>query len=185
MGLFVLGPVTPPLGTGSVLINPLLASNARTLLTNGGFGGTVLSNVSALSYAYYQPSGAWSSTEAPFLRFNVDFSGSTSYQGSLVYIPSANGPVTQDSWQNTGNIVLGSSQWVYSGANWPAPNAQPGTTPKSWSQILADYPAIRMHPLFSQIGIRVGEPGPTGLTANLDNFSITISATTKTYDFGN
>jgi hypothetical protein len=76
--------------------------------------------------------------------------------------------------------------WIYSGANWPAPNAAtPGTTALPLSQILTDYPSIRMHPLFPQIGLRVGEPGPAGLTANLDNFSITIGGNTKTYDFGN
>lgn len=184
LGTFVSGPLTPPLGTGSALVNPLLAANGRTLLTNSSFGGTLLSNISAMSYSYYQPSGAWSATEAPFVRFNVDFNGSPAYQGSLVYVPANNGVVTQDVWQ-TANMASPASQWVYSGANWPAPNAQPGTTPKTWAQILADYPSVRMHPLFPQIGMRVGEPGPVGLTANLDNFSMTVSGATKTFNFGN
>jgi hypothetical protein len=190
LGSFVAGPGTPPLGAGSALVNPLASASGRTLLTNGGFGGTVLASTTALSYSYYQPSGAWSSSEAPFLRFNVDFAGSVSYQGSLVYVPSANGAVTQDSWQNTGNITAAGSLWSYSGAFWPAgvttvANTIAGTTSRTWASILADYPTIRMHPLFPQIGVRVGEPGPTGLTANLDNFSITVNAVTKTYDFGN
>ncbi len=184
LGTFVVGPATPPLGTGSALVNPLLGPTGRTLLTNSSFGGTLLSNISAMSYSYFQPAGAWSASEAPFLRFNVDFAGSPAYQGSLVYVPSTNGAVTQGLWQ-TANTVSGGALWLYSGASWPAPNAQPGTTPNTWAQILADYPSIRMHPLFPQVGVRVGEPGPVGLTANLDNFSVTISGITKAFDFGN
>jgi predicted ribosomally synthesized peptide with SipW-like signal peptide len=185
LGTFAVGPSTPPLGTGSALVNPLAGATGRTLFTNSGFGGTQLSAVSALSYSAFTPSGAWSANEAPFLRFNVDFSGSPSYQGSLVYVPSVNGPVTQNAWQ-TYNLMSPGAMWIYSGANWPAPNAAtPGTTALPLSQILTDYPSIRMHPLFPQIGLRVGEPGPAGLTANLDNFSITIGGNTKTYDFGN
>ncbi len=81
------------------------------------------------------------------------------------------------------------AKWEYSGAFWPVGGSElgttPGTTAKTWTSILADYPLIRMHPSFPQIGMRVGEPGPAGLTANLDDFSITISAVTKTFDFGN
>ncbi|MFZ2693840.1 MAG: SipW-dependent-type signal peptide-containing protein, partial [Minisyncoccia bacterium] len=90
LGGFVVGPAVPPLGTGSALVNPLAGPTGRTLLTNGGFGGTLLSTITNLSYGYYQPSGAWSVSEAPFLRFNVDFAGSPAYQNSLVYVPSAN-----------------------------------------------------------------------------------------------
>lgn len=188
LGGFVVGPVTPPLGTGSAVANPLASASGRTLLTNGGFGGTLLSNISALSYSYYQPSGAWSANEAPFVRFNVDFAGSPSYQKSLVYVPIANGPVTQNSWQ-TANMATAGALWVYSGAFWPAGVSELGTTPgataKTWASILADYPSVRMHPLFPQIGMRVGEPGPIGLTANLDKFSITISGNTQTFNFEN
>ncbi len=79
LGGFVGGPGTPPLGTGSAVVNPLATAGDRTLLANSQFGGTLLSSISALSFSYYQPvPGTWSSSESPFLRFNVDFNNSAS-----------------------------------------------------------------------------------------------------------
>jgi hypothetical protein len=197
LGGFVVGPSTPPLGTGSAHVNPLANSTGRTVLANSQFGGTVLATISALSYSAYQPSGAWSATEAPFVRFNVDFTGSAAYQKSLVYVPSANGAVTQNTWQTQDMVNGGNALWCWSGmtgcggsgASWPAQTgvafSNPSAPLQKWSDIIAAYPGIKMHSLFPFVGMRVGEPGPTGLTANLDNFSITISGVTKTYDFGN
>ena len=37
----------------------------------------------------------------------------------------------------------------------------------------------------SWLGVRVGEPGPTGYIGNVDFFSVTIGGVTKTFDFGN
>ena len=193
LGGFVAGPTTPFYGSGSAVANPLAGATSRTVLANSQFGGTPLASITQWSFGEYTPSGAWSATEAPFMRFNVDFAGSPAYQNSLVYVPSVNGSVVQNSWQQWDLISGGTAKWSYSGANWPAATAgpdfggpvTPGTTARTWNAILADYPSIRMHPSFPFVGMRVGEPGPTGLTANLDFFTINTGSGTKIFNFGN
>jgi predicted ribosomally synthesized peptide with SipW-like signal peptide len=190
IGSFVSGPSTPPLGTGSAQATAT-TSGSRVLLANSSFAGTPLSNISALSFSDYSNSGAWSATEVPFFRFDVDFTGSTvAYSGSLVYEPNDNTPaVTQNTWQSWNMISGGNAKWEYSRSFWPAgvttvANTIPGTTARTWSSILADYPSIKMWST-GQLGMRVGEPGPVGFTANLDNFQINTGSGLKTYDFGN
>jgi predicted ribosomally synthesized peptide with SipW-like signal peptide len=184
LGSFVVGPGSPPHGANSAQMTAT-SSTSRTLLTNSSYGGTKLGSTTQLAYTEWSQSGGTAGpNEAPFFRFNVDFNFLPGYQNSLVYVPSLNGAIVKDTWQ-TWNMMLPGSLWLYSGANWPAPNAQPGTTPKTWAQILADYPNIRMHPLFPQLGIRVGEPGPAGYTGNVDSFTIATGGPATTYDFGN
>ncbi len=48
----------------------------------------------------------------------------------------------------------------------------PGTTPKTWVQILAEYP-----------GVRVGEPYPDGYTENIDAFKFATATSATTFDF--
>lgn len=188
LGAFTTGPSGQPLGTGSAKFVPLADGTSRTVLATSQYGGTLLSKITALSFYEYTPSGAWSLTEAPFFRFNVDFTGSGLYQKSLVFVPAS---VTQDVWQNVDMINGGSAMWLYSGAFWPVGIGElgttPGTTPKSWSTILTTYPGISMSSTFRFMGVRAGEPGPTGFTANVDKFVMGVTTgsntDTKTYDF--
>jgi hypothetical protein len=90
-------------------------------------------------------------------------------------VPANNGAVPQDTWNYNDALQSGNAKWVYSGATWPAPNAAtPGTTPLTWTKILTDYPNARILPVGGWVGVRVGEPGPTNYTADVD---------TVTYDF--
>jgi len=184
LGSFVAGPSTPPNGGGSIEFTLGAGPQDRKNIATFQFSGMALSSISQMSMGVYSHGGTGGAgpNESPFLAFNVDFTGSSgAFQSRLVYVPSTNGSVPQDSW-NTHNLISGgAAKWVYSGANWPAPNAQPGTTFKTWAQILADYPSARLLPVGGWLGIRVGEPGPSVYIGNVDFFSLNSTV----YDFGN
>jgi predicted ribosomally synthesized peptide with SipW-like signal peptide len=189
LGTFVVGPGTPPLGTGSASTT-LASSTSRVFLQNNSYGNIPLSTLTQLAFTEFSQSGVGGPNEAPFVRFNVDFTtGSTTFQGSLVYVPSANGSIVKDTWQSW-NMITPGSLWNYSRPFWPAgittvANTVPGTTNRTWASILADYPNIRTWATGPQIGIRFGEPGPAGYSGNADSFTIATSGPATTYDFGN
>ena len=181
LATFVSGPGTPPAGSGSVQFTAA-SSLYRGNIATYQFASTSLASITALRFSAYSHSGSGASaTESPYLAFNVDFTGSNTWQKRLVYVPSVNGAVPQDTW-NTFDTI-GSSLWEYSGATWPAPNAQPGTTPKTWSQILTDYPNAGILKSDGWLGVRVGEPGPANYTGNVDNVVVGTAASTKIFDF--
>lgn len=185
LGSFVTGPATTPAGTGSVQIS--VTGTQRRNLATYQFSATPLTSITDLRYSTYNPllgNGAGvGSTRSGYLQFNVDFNGSDTWQSRLVYLPSDNGAVVQDTWQEWNAINSGNALWRYSGATWPAPNAIPGTTPKTWSQILADYPGVKVRTTDAFMGIRVGEPYADGYTENIDKFVFSTASTSTVFDF--
>lgn len=191
LGSFVAGPATPAFGAGSIQFTLGANPNDRKNIATYQFAGTTLSSITVMSFGTYSHSGVGGTGEAPFLNFNVDFNGSNTWQKRLVFVPSANGTVTKDVWQTWDAYNAGNALWSYSGATWPTASAGPdngvvgipGTTAKKWSTIVADYPGVRVLSTDSWLGIRVGEPGPTGYIGNVDFFSIATGGSTTTYDF--
>lgn len=186
LGNFVVGPGGVLNGTGSIEFTLAASPLDRKNIATFQFSGIPLSSISAMSFGVYSYGGTGGAgvSESPYLNFNVDFTGSSgSFQKRLVYVPSGNGPVLQNTWNDNDAIQGGSAKWVYSGATWPAPNSQSGATFKTWTQILTDYPDARLLPVGGWLGIRVGEPGPTGYVANVDYFSITVNGAQTTFDF--
>lgn len=190
LGSFVIGPVTPPLGTDSVQIT--VTGTQRRNLATYQFSGTPLADITELKFSTYNPSAGngGSVNRSGYLNFNVDFNGSDTWQSRLVYVPSQNGTVVQDNWQEWDTINGGSAEWSYSGATWPStlvgPDAslvEPGTTLRSWSDILADYPGVRVRVTDSWLGVRVGEPYADGYTENIDKFVFGTAVGVKTFDF--
>lgn len=194
LGSFVSGPGTPPLGSNSAQMT-VTGSQRRNLATYQ-FSNVPLSTISAMSFSTLAQSagdGSPGTGRDAYLNFNVDFNGSDTFQNRLVFVPKQNGSVVADTWQNWDAIQGGAAKWSFSGSVWPTPTAgphigqvgTPGTTLKTWADILADYPGIKTRTTDSWLGMRVGEPYANGFTGNVDKFSITIGATTKTFDFGN
>jgi hypothetical protein len=190
LGSFVVGPGTPPLGTDSVQIS--VTGTQRRNLATYQFSGTSLAAITELKFSTYNPSAGngGSISRSGYLNFNVDFNGSDTWQRRLVYVPSQNGTVVQDTWQEWDAIDGGDAMWSYSGVTWPVtavgPDAtlvEPGTTLRSWSDILTDYPGIRIRITDSWLGIRVGEPYADGYTENIDKFVFGTAAGVKTFDF--
>lgn len=182
LGSFVVGPGTAPAGTDSVQIS--VSGTQRRNLATYRFSGTVLSDITTLAFSTYNPSAGnpGSVNRSGYLHFNVDLNGTDTWQRRLVFVPSLNGTIVQDSWQEWDAIQGGNAKWLYSGATWPV-TGQPGTTPKTWSQILSDYPGARMRVNDSFLGIRVGEPYADGYTENIDAFKFGTAAGVTTFDF--
>lgn len=138
-------------------------ANPRYNIATTKYGNMNLADIGSMNYRIYDASG---SSEVPFLHFNVDFNDTNVWQSRLVQVPTG---IVEDVW-TTVDALAGT--WTYSGANWPAGlinPSQPGTTPKTWAQILADYPNAEM--LGSPaafFGIRVGHPGPNGEESYVD-----------------
>ncbi|HEY0545790.1 MAG TPA: cohesin domain-containing protein [Pyrinomonadaceae bacterium] len=187
LGSFVLGPGTAPLGTGSAQIS--VSGTQRRNLATFQFAGTPLASISVLKFSTYNPSAGngGSPNRSAYLNFNVDFTGSsTSFQRRLVYVPVSNGTVIQNQWQEWDAINGGAAKYSYSGATWPAGiggGGESGTTLKTWSQLLSQYPNARILPSDPFLGLRVGEPYPDGYTENIDAFKFGTAAGTKQFNF--
>jgi hypothetical protein len=181
LGTFVAGPATPPLGSGSAQIS-VIGTQRRNLATYR-FSGTPLADITELRFSTYNPSAGnpGSSNRSAYLQFNVDFDGSDTWQRRLVYVPSRNGTVIQDQWQEWDAISSGNALWTYSGSTWPGGGS--GGTAKTWSQILAQYPGVRIRVSDSWLGMRVGEPYPDGYTENLDAFELSTAGNEQIFDF--
>jgi parallel beta-helix repeat protein len=182
LGSFVTGPGTPPLGTGSAQIS--VTGTQRRNLATYQFSGTPLADIATLRFRTYNPSAGngGSATRSAYLNFNVDFDGSDTWQKRLYFVPSQNGTVLQDTWQEWDAINFGGALWGYSGATWPI-TGQPGTTLKTWSQILSDYPGIRMRVTDSFVGLRVGEPYANGYTEDIDSFTFGTNSALTIFNF--
>lgn len=172
LGSFVTGPGAPPLGSGSAQI--ALPSGGRTNLATYQFTGTPLKSITQLGFSASTTVAA----NPPYIVMNVDFNLSDSFQNRLVYVPTG---VTANTWQAFDAIQGGAALWTYSGTNWPVTGGS-GSTPKTWNQILADYPNARIRVTDAHVGIRNGHPGPVE-TNNLDRFVFGTSLAVKVFDF--
>jgi hypothetical protein len=186
LGSFVVGPGTPPHGRGSIQFTLGASPYDRKNIATYQFSGTPLASITQMSFSAYSHSGVAGSTESPYLNFNIDFSGSSSaFDGRLVYVPSANGPVSQDTWNTFDTINGGNALWTWShyashGNTWEDGNTSQYRT---WNDILHTWPHARLLPVGGWLGIRVGEPGPANYTANVDSFTLGTAAGTTTFDF--
>lgn len=135
---------------------------ARYNIATYKYKNVKLSDINSLKYRVYDDSA---SSETPYLHFNIDFFNTDTWQNRLVQVPTG---VSVDTW-TTVDALAGS--WTYSGANWPAGLVNPvqlGSTPKTWAQILADYPNAETRSTDSFFGVRVGHPGPDNETGFVD-----------------
>jgi hypothetical protein len=184
LGTFVDGPETPPAGEDSAEIS--VDGTERVNLATYRFSNTALADITELKFSTYNAldtnMAGEGSDRSGFLHFNVDFDGTDTWQRRLVFVPSLNGEVAQDEWQEWDAINGGAALWRYSGATWPG-TTTPGTTPMTWSQILAQYPGISIRDTDAFLGVRVGEPYADGYTENIDKFVFGTAAQTTVFDF--
>jgi hypothetical protein len=185
LGSFVNGPSTPPLGNGGIFIT--VSGTQRRNLATYQFSGVLLSDINDLRFSTYNPSAGngGSVTRSAYLNFNVDFDGSDTWQKRIAYIPSQNGLVAQDSWQEWDAINSGNALWWWSGyaANgnkWPDGNANEYRT---WNDLLASFPAISTRTNDPWLGLRVGEPYADGYSENLDKFVFGTADQVTIFDF--
>lgn len=124
LGEFVVGPGTPPLGTGSVRFLLDNTSTSRKIIFNTGFDSTRLDALTKLEYDSYRSSIDNSNVQAVALQFDMDFDLSdttTNFQGRLIYEPYlSGGSVPQNTWQSW-NALAG--KWWASRAPYNNPKA--------------------------------------------------------------
>ncbi len=182
LGTFVSGPGTPPFGSDSVQIS--VSGTQRRNLATYQFRGTPLALITTLAYSTYNPSAgnSGSANRSGYLQFNVSFDGVDTWQRRLVYIPADNGTVVQNSWKEWNAIDGGNALWRYSGPTWPG-TVTPGTTPRTWSDILTQYPNAQIRQTDAFFGVRVGEPYADGYTENLDAVKFGTATGLTTFDF--
>ncbi len=182
LGSFVNGPATPPAGSGSVEIN--VSGTQRRNLATYQFSGTKLADITELKFSTYNASATngGSANRSGYLNFNVDFNGTDTWQKRLVYLPTDNGAVQQDTWQEWDAVNGGNALYRYSGATWPG-TATPGTTPRTLSDVISSYSGIRIRVTDSWLGIRVGEPYADGYTENIDKVVFGTASKVTTFDF--
>lgn len=179
---FVTGPGSPPDGVGSVQMT--VVNDERHNVATYQFAGTPLADITSLKFTTYNPSANPNNAgRSGYLHFNVDFDESDTWQQRLVYVPNNNGTVQQDTWQEWDAIDDGDALWLWSNFNTDWPNdVIHGDVPKSWAEILADYPDIRIRVTDAFLGIRIGEPYPDGFTGNVGSLTFGTSSTTI-FDF--
>ncbi|MCA9361502.1 SipW-dependent-type signal peptide-containing protein [Candidatus Kaiserbacteria bacterium] len=155
--------VTGPESTGAAQMildtNPTPRYNIATYQ----FSATPLASISSLKYRIYDasPSG-----ETPYLHFNVDFDNSDTWQRRLVQTPTG---VVVNTWTEVDALA---EMWHLSGGTWPIGTTEdgttPGSTPKTWAEILSEYPTAAFRTTDSFFGVRVGHPGPAGEEGYVD-----------------
>lgn len=179
---FVEGPGSPIHGTGSVEIT-VMGTQRRNIATYQ-FKETPLATITALEFTTFNPSegNGGSANRSGYLHFNVDFDGSDKWQKRLVFLPQDNGAIEQDKWQPWDAIAGGDAKWRYSGSQWPD-SGESGETTKTWSEILSQYPGVRVRATDAFLGVRVGEPYNDGYTENISSFTFGTAAGTTIYDF--
>ena len=185
LGSFV-SDATSPNGVGSIEFtlgaNPLDRMNIATYQ----FGGQALSEITEMSYTAYSHSGVAGANESPFFNFNVDFTGSNTWQKRLVYVPAANMvSVPQDQWNTFDVIDGGNALWTWSGyaANgntWPDGNP---SEYRKWSDLMTAFPSARVLPSDSWLGVRVGEPGPSAYKGDVGSFTLGTAHNSTTFNF--
>jgi len=149
-------------------------ATARYNIATYRYNDVKLADINVLSYSIYDGSV---SGEMPYLHFNVDFNNTDTWQSRLVMVPSG---VPVNTWTTVDAIDGGNALWTYSGANWPAGDvdaSEPGTNPRTWDEILANYPDAETRSTDSFLGVRVGHPGPDGEIGYVDwiNFNGEVS----------
>ena len=122
-----------------------------------------LADIGTLSYRIYDASA---SSETPYLHFNVDLLNNDTWQNRLVQVPTG---VVANTWTTVDALA---GMWYKSGGNWPVGvNTAvpfPVATPRTWADIIADYPNAETRSTDSFFGVRVGHPGPSGENSFVD-----------------
>lgn len=185
LGSFISGPDTPPAGIGSVQIS--VTGTQRRNLATYQFSGTKLADITELAFSTFNPSSGngGNANRSGYLNFNVDFNSTDTWQRRLVYVPSVNGTVVQDTWQEWDALDGGNALWTWSGFipngnQWPDGNTSQYRT---WNDLLTAFPGIRIRVTDSWLGVRVGEPYANGYTENIDAFKFGTATGTTTFDF--
>ena len=181
---FVLGPMSPPAGVGSLSLTTSSGAS-KAQLYGYQFIGTRLDSYSSLRYSTYRSAGP--AGIVPSLSMEVDFAGTGASYTTLVFEPiynPAQGAVADNVWQAWDALSDGSAIWWSSqtipGAPSPISTLCPTSCYVTWDQILASNPDAMVR---FGVGPSVGSGVSTALTSAVDSLAIGIDGAETTYDF--
>jgi Calx-beta domain len=192
---FVVGPGTPPLGSGSLSMGVASTSEHRSFY-DYEFGscagsptcvgpGTPLSSVNALGYSTYRNASSTQPSVVPTLNVEIDPDSTTTSgvnYSTLVWEPVANSLTVSDGvWQSWNAYNAGAGRW-YSTADltgYGVLECPAFTCSATWSQIVSNLPnAIIKYGLGPNAG-----SGWSGFSGNVDDLVVGIGASTKVFNF--
>ncbi len=168
----VVGPATPPLGTGSLQLT-VTGPLDQWSVYNYDHIGTPLSAITALGYSTYTNNG----TTDPILQMEIDPGNVTGTDAGVTYSTLNFEPYLQsagvnpDHWQSWNELTGNVWGTHLTGA--------PEGAPLTWSSFVATYPNATIE---GGVGIDVGA-GWSDMVGNADALTIGTSATTTTYNF--
>lgn len=176
-GQFILGPATPPSGTGSLQLSTT-TSNDKVWLFNYDHISTSLSSIDALGYSTYRTFG--NGYQVASINIEVDVNGpDAGGYAVLVFEPVYNtsqGTVQDGVWQTWDAFNSGQAIW------WSS-RAIPGVCAfdcfVTWNSIIAANPGAI---IIGGFGVNQGGGNPALLSA-VDNLVIGKSGSTSTYNF--
>ena len=185
LATFVDGPATPPLGAGSIEIS--VTGQQRYNLGTSQYRNTNLADITTFAYSTYNVTSTYPDGSG-YIQFSVSFDGTNDYQSRLTFVPSVNGSVVQDSWQEWDALAGGTALWNWQGY---AGNTPPNTWPdgntdmyRTWDDLIAAFPYIKMNNgLHSFMAVRVGNPYLNGYTENIDAFKFGANSIERIFDF--
>jgi hypothetical protein len=173
-GQFVVGPTTPPLGTGSAQLLVGDANSSEILISAFGAGSSI-SAFTALTYETYVTTSTQGSGAAPTLQFDLH-NAAGAFVGRLVFDPGLLGTVTDDTWQSWNAATA--QAWYFSK---PAQTGDCSLTTGTYctlAQAAADISGFTTLDVLFKAG-----SGQSSFNGNVDDFTFGINGTDTTFDF--
>ena len=178
---------TPPAGTGSLHITPGQDGGDAAQARQPAYGGTLLSNLTALSYSTFVEVDG-SGGQAPYLILNIDRTGDGVADDLLFFEPAyQTGAYAGDPVPNQGALVTDTWQtWdALAGGWWIGTGGPPLVTLANY--IAANPTATIVNSGTGLGGVRIVTGFGAGAWDNFlgaaDNFTIGVSGVNTTYDF--
>ena len=178
---------TPPLGSGSLHLGVGQDGNDNAQARHPGYAGTLLSNLTALSYSTFTEVDG-SGGQAPYLMLQIDNTGDGAADATLFFEPAyQTGSYPGDPVPNQGALVPDTWQtWdALAGGWWVGTGGPPLVTLATY---VASNPTATIVNTASGLGgVRIVTGFGGGAWDNYlgaaDNFTIGVSGVNTTYDF--
>jgi hypothetical protein len=175
-------------GTSSALVLRTPNAPDKTQMLSDDWSGTLLADITALSYDTYmaEPSGTGVALPALNLRVRLNDTDVSRYLVFEPYQAYGNTAVHQHEWQSWDAYAGGTAKWWLSGPDTVLnPNPCPQSTPCTWAGLVAAFPTARIQEEPDRpgsIGFNQGS-GNNGLVAAADFLRIAAGDRDVTYDF--
>lgn len=187
LGDFVVGPAAPPLGVGSFRTQTP-ATGDKVFLFNYDHVGTVLADITGISYSTYKTATA-TSPAFPALNVQIDIDGGALGAGefrTFVWEPYQQPGFVNSTgvWESRDAYNGGAGKWwsTTGGAAGVATGGARGCgqgSPCTWTDLLAAFPGAS---IVGGFGINQGSGNP-GIDGSTDALSIAYGGNSVTYDF--